>query len=162
MMKTNIAIAFLRSFFVALPPTRWSPSTGPQSGIRIIRRISSIRLNNPENLRFGSVANTYRISKYEVTNDQYAAFLNAVDPMGNNPNSVYSSSMGSNVRGGIAFNAGAGNGSKYSTKTNMGNKPVNYVTFFDCDAVHQLVGEWSANGWERYRERGLYHRQRSE
>jgi hypothetical protein len=40
--------------------------------------------------------------------------------------------MGSNPRGGIAFNAGAASGSKYSTKTNMGNKPVNYVSFFEA------------------------------
>ena len=36
--------------------------------------------NNPNNLRFAAVDYTYRISKYEVTNDQYTAFLNAVDP----------------------------------------------------------------------------------
>jgi formylglycine-generating enzyme required for sulfatase activity len=62
--------------------------------------------------------------------------------MGTNPNSVYSSSMGSDVRGGIAFNAGAGNGSKYSSKTNMGNKPVNYVSFFDS----MRFVNWLENG----------------
>ena len=61
--------------------------------------------NNPTNLQFGSVANTYRISKYEVTNAQYTEFLNAVDPMGTNPNSIYRSLMASEPRGGIDFNA---------------------------------------------------------
>jgi formylglycine-generating enzyme required for sulfatase activity len=99
-------------------------------------------INNPDNLRFGAVDHTYRISKHEVTNDQYAAFLNAVDPMGTNPNDVYNILMGSDVRGGIAFNAGAVSGSKYSSKTNMGNKPVNYVSFFD---VMRFVN-WLGNG----------------
>jgi sulfatase modifying factor 1 len=66
------------------------------------------------NLRFGAVMYTYRISKHAVTNDQYAEFLNAMDPTGTNPNSAYNSNMGSDPRGGIAFNAGVGSGSKYS------------------------------------------------
>ena len=107
-----------------------------------MRRIRLYTFNNPNNLRFGSVADTYRISKHEVTNDQYTEFLNAVDPMGTNPNSVYSSFMGSDARGGIAFNAGAASGSKYSTKTNMGNKPVNYVSFFDS----MRFVNWLENG----------------
>jgi len=43
---------------------------------------------------FGAVAYTYRISKHEVTNDQYRAFLNSVDATGTNPNNVYNSFMG--------------------------------------------------------------------
>ena len=99
-------------------------------------------VNNPNNLRFGSVANTYRISKYEVTNDQYTEFLNAVDPMGTNPNSVYNSFMTSSARGGIDFNAGAANGSRYSSKNNFGNKPVNWVSFFDS----MRFVNWLENG----------------
>ena len=91
---------------------------------------------------FGSVGYTYRISKYEVTNLQYTEFLNAVDPAGTNPNSLYSSFMGSHPRGGIAYNAGAVGGSKYSTKTNMGNKPVNYISFFDA----MRFTNWLENG----------------
>ena len=77
-----------------------------------------------------------------VTNDQYTEFLNAVDPMGTDPNDVYSGSMGSDARGGIAFNASAANGSKYSSKSNMGNKPVNYVSFFDS----MRFVNWLENG----------------
>ncbi len=98
---------------------------------------------NPDNLQFGAVANTYRISKHEVTNAQYTEFLNAVDPMGTNPNSVYNASMGiADQRGGIAFNAAAASGSKYSSKTNMGNKPVNHVSFFDS----MRFVNWLENG----------------
>ena len=98
--------------------------------------------NNPENLQFGAVANTYRISKYEVTNDQYAEFLNSVDPMGTNPNDIYHSEMRIDVRGGISFDARAASGSKYSTKTNMANKPVNWVSFFDA----MRFTNWLENG----------------
>ena len=46
--------------------------------------------------QLGAVANTYRISKYEVTNDQYAEFLNAVAATdsfpGADPN-LYNSTM---------------------------------------------------------------------
>jgi formylglycine-generating enzyme required for sulfatase activity len=81
---------------------------------------------------YGAVDYEYRIGKYEVTNAQYTVFLNAVDPSGSNPNGIYDGSMGSNNRGGISFISGAPTGSKYSVKTNMGNKPVNYISWFDA------------------------------
>ena len=89
----------------------------------------------------GAVADAFQIMKYEFTNQQYTAFLNSVDPTGTNPNSVYSASMGSNARGGIT-NTGTTNGSKYATKTNMGDKPVNYVTWWDA----ARVSNWLVNG----------------
>lgn len=78
---------------------------------------------------YGAVTYSYRVGKYEVTNAQYAEFLNAVDPAGANPNGIYDSNMGSDVRGGISFNAGAADGSKYTSRSNMGNKPVNWVSW---------------------------------
>jgi formylglycine-generating enzyme required for sulfatase activity len=81
---------------------------------------------------YGAVAYAYKIGKYEVTNAQYTAFLNAVDPTGANANGIYNSNMGSNARGGISFNVAAANGAKYSAKTNMGDKPVNYVSWYDA------------------------------
>lgn len=42
---------------------------------------------------FGSVAATYRISKFEISNDRYAAFLNAV--AATDTHGLYSVSMGS-------------------------------------------------------------------
>jgi formylglycine-generating enzyme len=98
--------------------------------------------NAPDSTGFGAVNNVYRISKYEVTNAQYTEFLNAVDPMGTNPNGVYRGSMGSSARGGIVFNGEADSGWKYSNKTNMGNKPVNYVSFLDA----MRFTNWLENG----------------
>ncbi|MCH8149124.1 MAG: PEP-CTERM sorting domain-containing protein, partial [Planctomycetes bacterium] len=45
--------------------------------------------NAPDTTGFGSVANEHRIAKHEVTNAQYAEFLNKVDAAGTNPNAVY-------------------------------------------------------------------------
>ena len=47
--------------------------------------------NNPNNLLFGAVADTYRISKHEVTNDQYAEFLNNV--AASDPNDLFNANM---------------------------------------------------------------------
>ena len=91
---------------------------------------------------YGVVADTYRIGKYEVTNAQYTEFLNTVDPTGANPNGIYNANMGSNARGGIAFDSLAANGSKYSVKANMGSKPVNYVSWYDA----ARFANWMNNG----------------
>jgi formylglycine-generating enzyme len=40
--------------------------------------------------------------------------------------------MGSDARGGISFNAGAASGEKYTIRTSMGDKPVNYVSWYDA------------------------------
>jgi len=93
-------------------------------------------------LTFGAVADTFRIMKFEWTNSQYVEFLNAVDPNGTNPNSVYNNSMGSNARSGVSFTSGNSVGSKYSVKTNMGDKPVGYVSWWDA----ARVANWLQNG----------------
>ena len=80
--------------------------------------------------------------KYEWTNSQYVDFLNAVDPSGTNPNAIYNTSMGSDARGGISFTSGAASGSKYAARANMGDKPVNFVSWFDA----ARVANWLQNG----------------
>jgi sulfatase modifying factor 1 len=89
----------------------------------------------------GAVANAFQIMKFEWTNAQYVEFLNAVDPNGTNPNGIYTSVMGSDARGGIT-NTGTVNGSRYAFKVDMGDKPVNYVTWWDA----ARVANWLHNG----------------
>ena len=98
--------------------------------------------NAADTTGYGAVADEFQIMKYEFTNQQYTAFLNSVDPTGTNPNSVYNASMGSDARGGISFTSGSASGSKYAAKTNMGDKPVNYVSWFDA----ARVSNWLMNG----------------
>ncbi len=85
----------------------------------------------------GAVAYQYYITSTEVTNAQYAAFLNAVDPNGDNPHDLYNPDMTNAtgfavVKGGINFNPGAQAGHMYNPKPNYGDKPVNYVSFYDA------------------------------
>ncbi len=89
--------------------------------------------------QFGAVSYTYRIGTTEVTNDQYVTFLNAVAAA--DPRSLFHSSMQSNARGGILRTGTSGNYS-YSSKPMMGDKPVNYVNFWDA----KRFTNWLHNG----------------
>lgn len=103
-------------------------------------------LADPFNGR-GAVAYAYKIGKYEVTNSQYAEFLNSVDPAGTNTRSLYNNFMGSSARGGIAFTSDSAAGAKYTIRSNMGDKPVNFVNWFDAarftNWLHNGQGESS-------------------
>ena len=100
-----------------------------------------VRVGNPGNAAdttgFGAVADSFQIGKYEVTNAQYAAFLNAVATA--DPKGLYNTSMGSNPRGGI-IRSGTSGSYTYAVKANMGDKPVNFVNFWDacrlCNWLH--------------------------
>ncbi len=101
--------------------------------------IDWVTVGNPGNANesgtgFGAVAEVYSIMTYEWTNAQYVEFLNAVDPQGTNPNGIYNALMASDPRAGIT-NSGTSDGSRYATRTNMGNKPVNYVDWWDVARV---------------------------
>jgi formylglycine-generating enzyme len=98
--------------------------------------IETVSVGDPGNAAqangFGRVDYEYRIGKYEVTNDQYVEFLNA-KAGGTDPLSLYEPMlMGSTVfRGGID-RVGPFRFYSYSAKPNMGNKPVNHVTWYDA------------------------------
>lgn len=91
--------------------------------------------NAPDSLPqgpIGAVEYVFQISKFEVTNGQYAEFLNAVDPTGANLFGLYDANMTTNAAGGgITFNRRAADGLKYSTQAGKGNKPVIAVDYFD-------------------------------
>ena len=97
---------------------------------------------------YGQVNDIYRISAHEVTNAQYAEFLNSVDPTGANANlgggdgTLYNSSMDSDARGGITLNGGNANGSKYEVKSGQGQNPVVYTSFYDA----MRFNNWLHNG----------------
>jgi len=78
---------------------------------------------------FGSVQYGYRIGTTEVTNGQYAAFLNSAAR--SDSHGLYNTEMGNNLRGGIVRSGSPGT-YQYQTKTNFANKPVNFVSFWDA------------------------------
>ena len=88
---------------------------------------------------YGAVADAFQIMKYEFTNQQYTDFLNSVATT--DTYSLYNTTMGSNARGGIT-RSGVSGSYTYATRTNMGDKPVNYVSWFNA----ARVSNWLING----------------
>lgn len=86
--------------------------------------------NAPDATGFGAVAYEYRIGRTEVSNFEYAQFLNAkaaADPLG-----LYHPNMASDgFRGGI-LREGTEGQYTYRVKPDMGDKPVNWVSWNDA------------------------------
>jgi formylglycine-generating enzyme required for sulfatase activity len=88
----------------------------------------------------GFVSYDYWISKYEVTNAQYAEFLNAKaasDPLG-----LYNTSMGSHETFGGITQSGVSGSYSYTAKVGFEDKPVTYVSFYDS----LRFANWLHNG----------------
>lgn len=107
--------------------------------------------NTPDNTGYGSVNYAYSVNKFELTNNDYVIFLNAIaktDQYG-----LYNSNMSSDSRGGIVRSGFVGS-YVYSVKDNMGNKPVNYISWLDLARYvnwlhnNRLEGSQSANTTE--------------
>jgi len=118
--------------------------------------ISTVTVGNPGNAAdstgYGSVAHMYNIAATEVTNAQYAAFLNAV--AATDTNDLYDPSMGvAEWYGGITRSGSSGSYS-YNTISGRGNLPVNFVSFWDATRfvnwVHngQPIGDQNAGTTE--------------
>ena len=78
---------------------------------------------------FGAVGYDYYIGTYEVTNAQYAEFLNA--KAGSDPLGLYNPTMANpNAHGGIKQTGSPGSFT-YSTYAGRENMPVSYVSYWD-------------------------------
>jgi formylglycine-generating enzyme required for sulfatase activity len=88
----------------------------------------------------GSVSYSYYISKYEVTNAQYAEFLNA--KAASDPLALYSTSMGSDATFGGITQSGSDGSYTYSVTSGFADKPVVYVSFYDS----LRFANWLHNG----------------
>ncbi len=90
---------------------------------------------------FGRVDYGYDIGTYEVTNAQYAAFLNAVASA--DPHALWNGNMqgGDTFGGGIDRTGSSGNFA-YSVTAGAGNEPVRYVSFWDA----ARFANWLTNG----------------
>ena len=95
--------------------------------------------NAADDTGFGAVAYAYAISKFEITNAQYAAFLNAVGA--SDAFALYDERMGTSSVGGIT-RSGSDGSFGYATKAGFAQKPVNYVTFYDA----LRFANWLENG----------------
>ena len=88
----------------------------------------------------GAVATSFQIMKYEFTNQLYTEFLTSVAAT-SDTYSLYDARMGIDARGGIT-QSGSSGAYIYSAKTDMGDKPVNFVSWFDA----ARVSNWLMNG----------------
>ena len=134
---------FLKLFSVALAALACLP-LGSVANAEPIQWVTVGDPGNTANIRlfvrdYGAVAAAFQIMKYEFTNQQYTDFLNSV--AATDTYSLYNAFMGSEARGGISRSGSSGSYT-YSAKTNMGDKPVNYVSWFDA----ARVSNWYHNG----------------
>jgi formylglycine-generating enzyme required for sulfatase activity len=89
-------------------------------------------LNEAAISNIGVVDRNFRMSRFPVTNDQYAEFLNAVGASNTGGlGQLWIEAMGSDPRGGIT-RSGSNGSYAYAVKQNMGNKPVNLVSFLSA------------------------------
>jgi len=108
--------------------------------------IDTVTVSNPGNTAdthgagYGAVADPYNIGKYEVTAEQYTAFLNAVaktDTYG-----LYNTNMSRTDYGSGITQGGAYGSYVYSVASNYANRPVNYVSWGDA----ARFANWLTNG----------------
>jgi formylglycine-generating enzyme required for sulfatase activity len=89
---------------------------------------------------YGAVSYSYKIGKYDVTGSQYTAFLNAVaqtDTYG-----LYNAGMSTNADVAQISRFGTAGTYTYVVKNNTGNRPITYVSWFDC----ARFTNWMSNG----------------
>jgi len=87
----------------------------------------------------GGVGYEYEISRFETTNAEYAAFLNA--KAASDPLELYDPQMGSDTHGGIT-RSGTPGSYTYAAKTGVENEAVNFVSFYDA----LRFANWMENG----------------
>jgi formylglycine-generating enzyme len=148
-MYKRLAVVFLL-FAVSTAPARavtidWTPIGNPGNA----GELSGVSVANgagPDVIA-GAVPYSYQIGTYEVTNAQYAEFLNAKDPTGANTLGLYYSGMGSDpLNGGIGFNAALANGQKYAVINGHANQPVTYVTWYSSIRFANWLNNNQGNG----------------
>jgi formylglycine-generating enzyme required for sulfatase activity len=96
--------------------------------------------NDADTTSYGAVAYEYRIGKYEVTNAQYANFLNAVAKT--DTHGLYNTGMNNH---GIARNGSSGSYG-YSVTAGFENRPVVYVSWFDGARFTNWLGNGQGAG----------------
>ena len=99
---------------------------------------------------YGRVTEAYRIGKYEVTIDEYTAFLNAV--AADDPAGLYHDAMATDRTSAGIVRAGTAGSFTYTVTgpagitpagaTSPANRPITYVNWFDA----ARFANWMANG----------------
>ena len=102
---------------------------GPEfRGVEHTANLASTRTGS-SGTAYGAVSYPFVLQSTEVTNAQYVDFLNAV--AAGDPHELFNVQMQASPRGGIA-RRGDPNSHSYQVRPNMGNKPVNFVSWLDA------------------------------
>jgi formylglycine-generating enzyme required for sulfatase activity len=132
--KTNYATVFVAAAFTLGAATAPGAAVGTDyltdPSLMVKVGYADNAADPATNNLYGAVSYDYYIGKYEVTNAQYVAFLNAVVGTGTDTYSLYNSTAGSSALGGITRNESTGVFGLKSAE--WANKPVNYVSFWDA------------------------------
>jgi len=127
MTTTRRSIPSCKLFAMLCAGLLWTGATAAAAPITIDTVPVGNLGNSDDTTGFGAVSYRYNIGTTEVTNAQYAAFLNEKaksDPLG-----LYNTSMGSGF-GGISRSGSSGSHS-YSAISGREDMPVNYVSWYD-------------------------------
>ena len=147
-MKRNGLIALRAAVCVAASAALAVPRAG---GIELEMVVVGDPGNPADTNGMGTVDEPFLIGRFEVTNLEYVAFLNAV--VQDDPNGLYDDVMTSSLRGGV-LRAGVPGNYFYSVKLNFENKPANSFSWRDgarfCNWMHngQPVGPQGADTTE--------------
>ena len=95
--------------------------------------------NAPDTNGYGGRAYVYRIGKYDVTQSQYAAFLNSVAAA--DTFSLYDTNMAADTNVAGISRSGSSGGYSYSI-IGTGNQPIGYVGWFSA----ARFANWMHNG----------------
>lgn len=94
--------------------------------------------NKADSTGYGAVPYSFRIGKFEVTNEEYCAFLNGVAKA--DPYELYDRRM--RLQFGGILRRGESGGFTYTVKDGMARKPVNFLTWLSC----VRYANWLTNG----------------
>ena len=89
---------------------------------------------------YGAVSYSYQIGAYDVTGSQYTAFLNAVGST--DTYALYNASMGTDTNVAQISRSGTAGTYTYAVMNSTGNRPISYVSWFDC----ARFSNWMSNG----------------
>lgn len=104
------------------------------------------------NNNYGAVNYTYQIKILPITNAEYTTFLNSVAVTSNF--SLWDPAMQQDDKGGIIRSGSSSAGYAYVTKTNMDNKPVNFINWFSAARYVNWLHNGSSSGSST--ETGVY------
>jgi len=140
---TNVAPGTSSTATITTTRTGYAGGTATVTATSLVA-MSMVTVGNAGNAAdttgYGDVSYSYQIGAYDVTGSQYTAFLNAVGST--DTYALYNASMGTDTDVAQISQSGSSGSYTYAVLNNTGNRPITYVTWFDC----ARFSNWMSNG----------------